>query len=197
MNGKSAKTADTVSRILAAADNVFLKNGHGDFSLRKIADAAEISVGNLTYHFPNREALLQAVLSERQAMFVAGCLDGVEETGGDPTNLLWTILGFYMQDAWDSRPVYYQIWGYAASSDEARDFVANIYAPLADFIFALVRTANPRLEPERARRVVFQLASLAEGARAMIGIEAEDGPSMYYCEVGFRDLIKQIVFAED
>ena len=48
----------TKDRILEAAIKAFNEHGVANVRLQQIADAAEISVGNLAYHFKNKEAIV-------------------------------------------------------------------------------------------------------------------------------------------
>lgn len=48
----------TKNRILEAAIKTFNEHGVANVRLQQIADAAEISVGNLAYHFKNKEAIV-------------------------------------------------------------------------------------------------------------------------------------------
>lgn len=52
----------TRERILETARQQFNQRGYEDVSMRNIADALGISVGNLTYHFAKKEELVQAVV---------------------------------------------------------------------------------------------------------------------------------------
>lgn len=56
---------DIKSEIVAAATELFNQSGYRAVSMRSIADAMNISVGNLTYHFKRKEDLFEAVMQER------------------------------------------------------------------------------------------------------------------------------------
>ncbi|AHM61552.1 TetR family transcriptional regulator [Flammeovirgaceae bacterium 311] len=53
----------TRDRILDAALSLFNEKGVALVSLRAVAAQANMSVGNLTYHFPSRDSLVQALLN--------------------------------------------------------------------------------------------------------------------------------------
>ncbi|MFK4853438.1 TetR/AcrR family transcriptional regulator [Microbacterium sp. ZW T6_19] len=53
------------SQILADAMQLFARRGYGDTSLRDIAQAVGVSKSTLLHHYPTKEALLGAVLTER------------------------------------------------------------------------------------------------------------------------------------
>lgn len=56
------KSEASRARALDAALKLFSSQGFGATSMRQIADRAELSMGNLYHHFPNKEALFQRLL---------------------------------------------------------------------------------------------------------------------------------------
>ena len=57
---------DTKQKILDTARELFNERGYNAVSLKDIADALNISKGNLTYHFRKKEELMEALLTENQ-----------------------------------------------------------------------------------------------------------------------------------
>jgi TetR/AcrR family transcriptional repressor of nem operon len=57
-------TRDTRQTILAAAADLFRSQGYGATTMQVVAERAGISKGNLTYHFPSKQALFEAVYDE-------------------------------------------------------------------------------------------------------------------------------------
>ncbi len=56
--------SDTKQRIIWAAADLFHDQGVAPVRLQQIADRAEVSVGNLAYHFKNKEAIILAVYDQ-------------------------------------------------------------------------------------------------------------------------------------
>jgi AcrR family transcriptional regulator len=54
----------TKARILKTALALFNEQGSGNVSTRHIAEALEMSPGNLYYHYPHKEAIVQALFGE-------------------------------------------------------------------------------------------------------------------------------------
>ena len=54
----------TKEKILEAALQLFNQEGIGNVSMRRIAEEAGIQIGNLTYHFRNRDNLVEALLNQ-------------------------------------------------------------------------------------------------------------------------------------
>lgn len=59
-----SKAARTRQRILAAASHEFALHGYGGASLRRIADAADLKVGSLAFHFATKDDLVAAALQD-------------------------------------------------------------------------------------------------------------------------------------
>lgn len=67
-SGRLGKTSErhnkTSERIVKTAADMFAKHGYENVSLRDIADAAGTSIGNLTYYFPQKCALIASLRAE-------------------------------------------------------------------------------------------------------------------------------------
>lgn len=62
--------------ILRSAQALFMEKGYNGVSMRDIAEAAGIRVGNLTYHFPRKELLVEALFEARESRIqTPGSLD--------------------------------------------------------------------------------------------------------------------------
>lgn len=61
-NGGAAAT-DTKSRILDAAEQLFIDSGYDAMSMRQVTSNADVNLAAVNYHFGGKEALIQAVLS--------------------------------------------------------------------------------------------------------------------------------------
>jgi AcrR family transcriptional regulator len=61
----SRLAGDTKSRILDAAETLFIECGYEAMSLRQITSRAEVNLAAVNYHFGSKEALIHAMLSRR------------------------------------------------------------------------------------------------------------------------------------
>jgi len=59
--------SDTKSKILTAATKLFNKSGYASVNLFEMANELNISRGNLTYHFKDKESLLEAIADQMWA----------------------------------------------------------------------------------------------------------------------------------
>jgi AcrR family transcriptional regulator len=60
-----ATSADTKTRILDAAESLFMEHGFEATSLRSLTSAASVNLAAVNYHFGTKEELFQAVLTRR------------------------------------------------------------------------------------------------------------------------------------
>jgi AcrR family transcriptional regulator len=60
-----ATSADTKTRILDAAESLFMEHGFEATSLRSLTSAAGVNLAAVNYHFGSKEVLFQAVLTRR------------------------------------------------------------------------------------------------------------------------------------
>ena len=57
---------DTKETILRAAEELFRQKGFNGVSMRDVAERAGIRVGNLTYYYPKKEQLVEAIFAQRR-----------------------------------------------------------------------------------------------------------------------------------
>lgn len=192
-HGKDPRSGITIQKILDAAHDIFIRDGYAGLSLRKVAESAGIAVGNLTYHFPTKDALIEATIEERLGTFAEEHLSSYHAEAETPLEVLLNVVAFYVRDARSSHPFFYQMWGYAGSSDHARNRIRELYSPIGRFVLQLVRNANPELDFPTVRRVVLQLFSLEEGYKLFIGMGPDDDIALADAESDIRDLARRIV----
>ncbi len=61
---QAAKSEAAIAKALEAALELFSKQGFRGSTMRQIADAAGLSVGNLYHHFPSKEAIFERLLDD-------------------------------------------------------------------------------------------------------------------------------------
>lgn len=97
----------TRERILTTALALFNQQGEPHVSSTAIAAELEISPGNLYYHFPNKEAIVNA-LYDAFAAEMGTLLDAMEQTRSGPEEI-WLFLHLMFEAIWKYRFLYYDI----------------------------------------------------------------------------------------
>lgn len=88
---------DTVTRILMAAEVLFVEHGFDGTSLRMITSDAGVNLAAVNYHFGSKENLLKSVVLRRLLPWAAACseaLDTLEKSGRELSveNLVHTFM---------------------------------------------------------------------------------------------------------
>src|SRR5882672_1291741 len=73
-----ARSARTVEIILAGAARVLEQGGLAGFNTNLVAEQAGVSIGSLYQYFPNKEALVVALIAHRASALRAAILDAVD-----------------------------------------------------------------------------------------------------------------------
>ena len=191
----SPKGAKTLAQILDAAHRVFLREGHAGLSMRKVADEAGLALGNVNYYFNSKRALIEATLREALAEYVEEHIRQYDEGRDAPLDILLNVVTFYIANGRASNRLFFQIWGFAASDDAARELIRELYRPIGRFIYYLVRAARPDATETRIREIVLQLFSLEEGVKLFIGIGPDDDPALKSAEAHVRALAEKVILA--
>lgn len=97
----SEDSADIRTRILREATRLFAAQGYDGTSLQQVAESVGIRRPSVLYHFPNKEALREAVLAHMLAYWkdaIPGILTAATR-GGDRLDLaLKAMVGFFVDD---------------------------------------------------------------------------------------------------
>ncbi len=94
-----ANEADTRSRILDAAEALFMANGLDATTLRQITTVAKANLAAVNYHFGSKDALIEAVFRRRLNVLTENCLQALDnleaEAGKDPVRPSKIVEAFF------------------------------------------------------------------------------------------------------
>ena len=190
---RSSKGASTIKQILGAAHRVFVKEGYAGLTIRKVANEAGLAVGNVSYYFSTKHDLIVATLHETMTDYVEEQILYLQTDQDSPLEILSDIVAFYVRNISTTYPLFHQLWGYAGTSEEAKKVVRDLYRPLGQFVYHLVKACNPLLNHEDARKAVFQIFCLEQGMKLILGMGLDDNISIQAAEDSIRDATKKIV----
>jgi AcrR family transcriptional regulator len=153
---KRADARRNYEKVLAAAREAFAEGGEST-ALEEIARRAGVGIGTLYRHFPNRQALLEALYLEEVEDI---CRSAVELDGADP----WEAL-----NGWFERFI-----GYLATKRALAAELLNYMGPDASLFQAsrasLFAAGEPLLERAQQAGVVRQDVTIAEVIQMVMGI---------------------------
>lgn len=195
-NNLSLKGAKTIAEVLEAARRIFIRDGHAGLSMRKVADEAGLAVGNVNYYFESKRALIEATLREAFSDYVDVHAAQYEMKRGEPLEIVLDMLDFYISSGRKAHPFFFQLWSYAASNEQAKSIVRELYRPIGRFVFYLVRAARPDADELRVREITLQIISLEEGVKLLIGLGPDHDRALQTAETHMRKLARDIILAK-
>jgi AcrR family transcriptional regulator len=164
---------NTRSRLLQAAESLFIEHGYEAMSLRQITCAAGANLAAVNYHFGGKELLMQVLLASRlqrlnhERLQLLSLCEAQQE--GRPLDAV-TLLGVLFVPALRlSRPpqgdtAFMRLLGrvYSDSSPFIRGFLREHYRPISERFFEAFSHALPSLpRSELGTRLRFSLQSLS------------------------------------
>jgi AcrR family transcriptional regulator len=151
--------------ILQQTEALLIREGGAALSMRKVADACAMSLGNLQYHYATREALLEALLASFIANYVALVRDRPFQPTGDLQRDLSGILssGLELLDRTEASRVFKELWAAAQQSDSLAAEMTVYYRELVRFYAQTLRSLDQTAGDENIDRAVSVLMPLIEG----------------------------------
>ncbi|KEZ04300.1 hypothetical protein GQ57_19145 [Burkholderia sp. MSh2] len=161
---------NTVARIFASAIEIFVAEGYGGLSMRKVATRAGLALSNLQHYFPTREDLFAAIIAETTAEY-SGNYDSIRTDASlTPEQRLEKLVRLLIEDGKQPRTqsLFVNFWALAQMQEFARKSMEDAYLFQRRMIGGFVAAVNPRLSPNvRARRAAL-IAGQIEGLLVLI-----------------------------
>lgn len=163
--------SDTVTRVLEAARDTLIEDGYAQLSTRRVAARAGISVGNLTYHFPDKQSLVRALVN----LLLQTYGDEMERVLSDlsqrDTDRLGAFIEWLVRDA-ASGPtmrLFRELWVMALHDKAAARAVDDFYDAMTMRAKALLKSMRPEASDAELGRLVLLCAMISEGSSVVFG----------------------------
>ena len=161
----------TPARILDTARDVLIRQGYAKFTTRSVAAAVGISPGNLAYHFPSKQKLLQGVVNRMVAdysgQFEALLTEGELQPGQDVRSLVRWLLTDTVRE--ETVRVFRELWAISLHDESTRTAIDNMYDELMAGVTELLKRSYPNVEVRKLQEVVQLIAFASEGSIALYG----------------------------
>jgi len=162
---------ETRTRILDAAEELFMQQGFGGTSMRLLTTKAGVNLAAVNYHFGSKDALIEAVFRRRLDPMNAARIAALDEieAGGAP-NLEAIIRAFIspglrmMEDAKGGGRNFIRLLGrtYTEPAKGIRQLIGQMYAPAMQRYKAALERALPQMPREElVWRMHFLFGTLA------------------------------------
>jgi AcrR family transcriptional regulator len=169
--GRSGKGQHTAQAILLAAEQLIIDEGYHNFSLRKVAGAAGLTLGNLQYYFPSKDSLLKAMLDNSIQRYLDRFEAVRTEAGQDPEAQFIGLISEILRDLNSRRTTVFfpEVWSLANHDDHATEFMDAMYERYRAVLVEVIAQINPSLSPDQRRRLAIFFSSSMEGHTMFIG----------------------------
>jgi len=180
-SGSSYQTGrGTREAIVSAAATVLVAHGHAQFTLKRVADAVGISVGNLNYHYPTRDALLETLIDRTLAEYAKRFSVLITERTGPEKKMLGDLLVWVIGDATTSRytHLFRELWAMSLHSRRIAKALDHFYDQSIEDVVELIHSSTPRSNRRDLRRIVELICLISEGCTVVFGNRKSAGNSL-------------------
>lgn len=165
-SGRHTLAGDKLAmKILLAARGLLIEKGFSGFSVRKVAQAAGVSLGHLQHYFPTKSALLQAMLVSIEEEFYQHYLEEIVPIK-DPVERFVACARFVLEVGPEHQhvPLLREFWVLASRDEAVAESLSEFYRSCRRFAAAMLAEANADLDWEEARRRSCTAVSALSGA---------------------------------
>jgi len=175
--GKGNKTRE---QIRDAALVILIAEGHPAMTMRRVAAACDMKLGNLTYHFPTREdlmrELLEAVIRAYEIEF--DNLARMEDV--PPNDRLAQICGLVLEDIRTEKTTHLfpELWSLSNHDTFVRERVQELYARARAPLIEIITQMRPDLDRASVKDLALFISASMEGLTIFAGHEKPFEPRM-------------------
>ena len=165
----AAKTARTIE-LVRVATGVLLKDGLQKFSMRRVADAAGMTLTSLQYHFPKLADLTNAMVDYRIDNYVDAAKEYLRGLAVDPIEAFRTHISYFVDDAMTHETAVFTLQFQAmACHDPYAASALDAYMTLyRDSLGLFIRRINPTVPPDEAVRRGAAIAAMIDGMMVIL-----------------------------
>jgi AcrR family transcriptional regulator len=168
-SGSRASSERTRLEILRAAKHILATQGYARFTLRRVAAAAGLTVGNLAYHYPSKRKLVRALivlLIDEYRVQVETYLQSA--TQRSPTGFAALVI-WLMRDSVSPQTsrLFRELWTIALHDEFIATAVDGFYAEVQETAAAHLRQNFPDLPTPTARAIVQLMGIISEGSNVL------------------------------
>jgi AcrR family transcriptional regulator len=164
-----SKGEKRIKLILEAAEQLLIDSGYHNFSMRKVATQAGVSVGNLQYYFPTKDKLLEALLDK----VIQNYLDTFEKLKVKyaPKEQFIKIIKAVIKDLSSKHATVFfpELWSMANHEKHISDIMDTMYGKYRTLVADIIRDINPNLSDCQAQRLSIFITASLEGHTIFIG----------------------------
>lgn len=195
--GLRAQGVRTRNAIIRVAKKLLLEGGSLEFSLRAVALGAGISISNLQYYFPTRQAVLRAIMAPIIDAYLED-LKGALDSRLSPREALDALLEKALADARNVKDsaLWWHFVSLASTDPECARMFDEWYDTLTRGIAELARAVNPDLKMADSLHAASLLIAMADGLALQLGAGRRKRAYPAGLDEAFRAAVNHLVLGE-
>jgi len=158
-----------MQKMLDAAERVLIRDGYHALSARRVATECGVSLGHLTYYFPAKDDLLQAMITAVMARY--GERMRVASAAGDARTRedLRALLDWFLRDTVtpETSGLFRELWVLAKHNPVAAREVLGFYESLIESFVDVASQVYHSNDLQRLRQIGHLAAMLTEGGTVL------------------------------
>jgi len=160
-------------RILAAAREVFIREGAAAFSARRVAKAAKLSLGSVQHVFTTTDELITAMLEYVNEDYDAAYREMAEKLPFSPEQRLTAALDYLLQDICqaDTRRFWFGFWALSCHNKHAELILKQAYQHYCNNVAGFIGAARTHFSDARCSELAEQIIALIDGTMLFTGME--------------------------
>ena len=169
--GISGKGQQTAFAILLAAEELIISSGYHSFSLRKVAETAGITLGNLQYYYPSKDTLIAAMLNNTIQRYIDRFDEIRIDAGQDAETQFIAVISEAITDLNQKTTTMFfpEVWSLSNHYPHAVKIMDDMYGKYRQILIEIMAVMNPALSGQQLHRLAVFISSSIEGHTMFIG----------------------------
>ena len=162
---------ETARRILEVARRLFIEEGSGRLTMRRVAKEAGMSPGNLSYYYASKADLLADMLQYVIDGYISQFKALRAQSAAQPEQQFRAIVGYVYDDLSSRETTHFfpEIWVLANRDDWVAQKMEDMYAQYRAFLVDIMGLINPSLSPMQKNNLALMISASIEGHTVFIG----------------------------
>lgn len=193
--GTYARGMETVEQILQAAFRIMVDEGYRALTLRRIAAACDMKVGNLTYYFPTKDLLVREmfdrVIGSYEEVFDAILHDETRSA----EDRLASVIRLILEDIQTKKTTHFfpELWALGNYDPFIAGRVDMLYRRARIVLNQLIPLINPTLGDDDREVVALYVSASLEGMTMFAGYNKPWAPQMLQIEnIAIKTLVDMV-----
>lgn len=190
--GGYSKGHQTRELILHAALGIMVEEGYLAMTMRRVADASGMKLGNLTYHFPTREDLVREMLEAVISAYEIEWERLFNDQEIPPEERLAEYCGLILEDIRTKKTTRFfpELWALGSHDPFVFDRVQELYARARAPVIGLIAEMRQDLDQASIEDLAVFISCSMEGLTIFAGHEKPFEPRMpFFEQIAIRSFV--------